>query len=61
MVECGNEGLMAESPFEKGIANQTEAKDDNGKSVASAERVAIEEASEGFIVVLLAGNDTKKY
>ena len=60
MVECGNEGLMAESAFVKGIAKKTEAKDCNGKSVTSAERVAIEEAGEGFIVVLLAGNDTEK-
>ena len=51
---------MAESPFVKGIAKKTKAKDCNGKSVTSAERVAIEEAGEGFIVVLLTGNDAEK-
>ena len=59
MVECGNEGLMAESPFVKGIPEKTKAKDGDSKSVTSAERVAIEEAGEGFIVVLLTGNDAE--
>lgn len=59
MVKCGDEGLMAEGTFVKSIAEKTEAEDGEGESVAGSERVAIEEAGEGFVVVFLAGDDAE--
>ena len=50
---------MAEGTFVKGIAEKTKAEDGEGKSVAGSERIAVEEAGKGLIVVLLAGNDAK--
>lgn len=56
-MKYGNEGLMAEGTFVKGIAEKTKAEDCEGKSVAGSERIAIEEAGKCLIVVFLAGND----
>ena len=56
-MKCGDEGLMAEGTFVKSITEKTEAEDSGGKSVTGSERVAIEEAGEGLIVILLARND----
>lgn len=50
---------MADGTFVKGIAKKTEAEDREGKSVTGSERVAIEEAGEGFIVIFLAGDDAE--
>lgn len=57
MMKCGNEGLMSEGTFVKGIAEKTEAEDCECESVTGSERVAIEEAGEGFTVVFLASDD----
>ncbi len=51
---------MAEGAFVKGIADKTEAKDGDGKSVTGSERVAIEEACEDFLVVFLARDDAER-
>lgn len=59
-MKYGNEGLMAEGTFVKGIAEKTKAEDCEGKSVAGSERIAIEEAGKCLIVVFLAGNDAEK-
>ena len=57
MMERWDEGLLAKGTFVKGIAEKTEAKDRNGKGITGSERVAIEKASEGLMVILLAGDD----
>ena len=59
-MKCGNEGLIAEGTFIKGIAEKTEAKDGDGKSVTGLERVAIEKACEGLVVIFLAGDDAER-
>lgn len=51
---------MAEGTFVERVAEKTEAKDREGKSVTGSKRVAIEEAGEGLIVIFLAGDNTKK-
>ena len=58
MMECGDEGLMAQGSFVKGITEETKAEDGEGKSVTGSKRIAIEEACEDLIVILLACNDT---
>lgn len=59
-MKCGNERLIAEGTFIKGIAEKTEAEDGNGKSVTGSERVAIKDACEGLIVIFLAGDDAER-
>lgn len=49
--------MMSEGTFVKGIAEKTEAEDCECESVTGSERVAIEEAGEGFTVVFLASDD----
>ena len=58
MMEGGEEGLMTQSSFVKGITEETKAEDGEGKSVTGSKRIAIEEAGEDLIVILLARNDT---
>ena len=50
---------MAEGTFIEEIAEKTEAEDGQGESVTGSERVAIEKAGEGLVVVFLAGDDTE--
>ena len=61
MVKSGNEGLMTEGTFIEGIAEKTEAEDGQGESVTGSERVAIEKAGEGLVVVFLAGDDAENF
>ena len=58
MMKRGDEGLMAQGSFVKGITEETNAEDGEGKSVTGSKRIAIEEACEDLIVILLACNDT---
>ena len=58
MMKRGNEGLMAQGSFVNGITEETKAEDGEGKSVTGSTRIAIEEACEDLIVVLLARNGT---
>ena len=58
MMKRGDEGLMAQGSFVKGITEETKAEDGEGKSVTGSKRIAIEEACEDLIVILLACNDT---
>ena len=58
MMKRGNEGLMAQGSFVKGITEETKAEDGEGKSVTGSTRIAIEEAREDLIVILLARNGT---
>ena len=58
MMKGGDEGLMAQGSFVKGITEETKAEDCEGKSVTGSKRIAIEEACEDLIVILLACNDT---
>ena len=50
---------MPECTFVKGIAEKTEAEDRKGESITGSERIAIEEAGEGLVVVFLAGDDAE--
>lgn len=50
---------MAKGTFIKCVAEKTEAEDCDGKSVTGSERVPIEEASEGLVVIFLAGDDAE--
>ena len=58
MMILGDKGLMAQGSFVKGITEETETKDGEGKSITGSKRIAIEEACEDFMVILLAGNYT---
>ena len=58
MMKGGDEGLMAQGSFVKGITKETKAEDGEGKSVTGSKRIAIEEACEDLIIILLARNDT---
>ena len=57
-MKRGDEGLMAQGSLVKGITEETNAEDGEGKSVTGSKRIAIEEACEDLIVILLACNDT---
>ena len=57
-MKLGDKGLMAQGPFVKGITEETQAKDGEGKGITGSKRIAIEEACEDLMVILLAGNDT---
>ena len=59
MVECGNEGLMAEGPFVEGISEKTKAEYGEGKSVTGSKRITIEKACERLIVILAACNNAE--
>ena len=58
MMKRGDERLMSQGSFVKGITEETKAEDGEGKSVTGSKRIAIEEACEDLIVILLARNDT---
>lgn len=58
MMKRGDEGLMAQGSFVKGITEETKAEDGEGKSVTGSKRIAIEEACKDLVVILLARNDT---
>ena len=58
MMKRGDEGLMAQGSFVKGVTEETNAEDGEGKSVTGSKRIAIEEACEDLIVIFLACNDT---
>ena len=60
MIECWDERLVAEGSFIKSITEKTDAEDSESKSITGSERIAIEEAGESFVAVLLAGNDALK-
>ena len=57
-MKVGNKGLMAQGSLVKGITEETKAKDGEGKRITGSKRIAIEEACEDLMVILLAGNDT---
>ena len=57
-MKRGNEGLMAQSSFVKGITEATKAEDGEGKSVTGSTRIAIEQPREDLIVILLARDGT---